>query len=200
MTSFLPIPLRHPPACVSMHHVCCPIISGMWVVTVETLLSWSPLVLHIWSGHGLVIMCPVATGVDQQRRPGFLLCESVWCELGRSPYLDLLGGDLVVRRVLRTCSAGTWSFAPPRRLARRGLDRSCRLVDLLGGVAVTWSFAPPRRLTWWGLDCSRHLMYLLGKWLERGIWASPWVPRSWVLNKSHHQTSEQCHYRDKLPI
>jgi hypothetical protein len=37
---------------------------------------------------------------------------------------------------LRIHSAGTWSFAPPRSLARRGLGRSPRLAALLGGDLI----------------------------------------------------------------
>jgi hypothetical protein len=99
----------------------CP-LSGTWVVTVETLLPWPPLVLHAWHGHGLVTTCPVTTVMDQQHRLGFPPCGFAWCDLGRmSCLIDLLGGDL--------------SFVPPRRLARQELGRSTRLVGLLGGRA-----------------------------------------------------------------
>jgi hypothetical protein len=68
-------------------------------------------------------------------------------DLGRSPRLaDLLAwgpgrssrsvGTMVGRPALQTCSARTWSVVLPRRLARRGLGRSSRLVDLLGGDLV----------------------------------------------------------------
>jgi hypothetical protein len=37
--------------------------------------------------------------------------------------VDLHGRGLVIRPASLTCSAGAWSFAPPHRLARRGLGR-----------------------------------------------------------------------------
>ena len=75
----------------------------------------------------------VAAVVGRQRRPEFLPCGSARLELGRSPRLaDLLGGDLVVRSASHTCSVGTWLFALPRRLARRGFDHMPLLADLLG--------------------------------------------------------------------
>jgi hypothetical protein len=87
-----------------------------------------PLVLYAWRGHGFVMTCPVTVVVmDQQSRSGFPPCGS------------------------------TWSYVLPRRLARGGLGRSPRIVDLLGGDLVacpasqtcsawTWSLAPPRGL------------------------------------------------------
>jgi hypothetical protein len=101
---------------------------------------------------------------------------------------------------------------PPRGLARcglarQGLGRTPRLADLLGeGLVVrptswislvgTWSYAPPRRFVWWGIGRSSSLIGFLRRdlvvrlvvltfstnGLERGLWASPWVPRSWVPN------------------
>jgi hypothetical protein len=51
--------------------------------------------------------------------------------LGPPPrrFVGLLGGDLVGHSALQACSMGTWSVAPPRRLAWRGLDRSLRLAQ-----------------------------------------------------------------------
>jgi hypothetical protein len=45
-------------------------------------------------------------------------------------------GSLVVRPASHNCSAGAWSFSPPHRHAWRGLGRSPRLADLLGGDLV----------------------------------------------------------------
>jgi hypothetical protein len=61
-----------------------------------------------------------------------------------------------------------WSFVPPRRLARRGFGRSLRLSHLLDGEFVIrpasqtrstmlWSFAPPRKLARWGFGRSPRL-------------------------------------------
>jgi hypothetical protein len=50
--------------------------------------------------------------------------------------MDQLGGYSVVHPASQICLTGTWSSAPPNRLARRGLRSSC-LTHLLGGE--TWS-------------------------------------------------------------
>ena len=50
--------------------------------------------------------------------------------------MDQLGGYLVVHPASQICLTGTWSSAPPDRLARRGLGRSSCLTHLLGGG--TW--------------------------------------------------------------
>jgi hypothetical protein len=66
------------------------------------------------------------------------------------------------------CLASTWSFTPPCGLAWRGFGHSPRLADLLDGDLVV----RPASQT-----CSA------GAWLVKGqrcLWASPWVPRSWV--------------------
>jgi hypothetical protein len=99
------------------------------------------LLLYVRSRCGLVMLCLVAAVVDRRIGPGSFLT-------------DPLDGDLVVHPTSPTCSVRAWSFAPPRKLARRGLGRSPRLADLLGGALVvhpasqtcsvdTWSFAPP---------------------------------------------------------
>jgi hypothetical protein len=167
---------------------------------------WSPFVLHTWLEHGLVMMCLVTVVVGQQRWPGFLPCGSAWRELGRSSHLaDLLSGDLIVRPVSQACSTKAWSFTPPHGLARRGLGCTPRLVALLGEglvvrltswicLAETWSYASPRRFAWRGIGRSSSLVRFLDRdlvvrpvvrtcsanGLERGLWAAPWVPRSWV--------------------
>jgi hypothetical protein len=125
----------------------------------------------------------VATIVGQQRQPEFLLCGSTRRELGRSPRLaKFLDGDLVARPDSQTCSAGTWSFGlpcrlacrrlwsfvPPRRLARWGFGRSLRLTDSLDGALVvrsasqtcsmgTLSFGPLCRLARRCFGCSPRL-------------------------------------------
>ena len=116
----------------------------------ETLLSWSPLVLYTCLRHSLRMMCHVTAVVAQQRHPRFLPCGSAWRDLGRMPRLagllggylvvrlaGLLGGDLVISPSSQTCSVGTLSYA-----------------------SALWT-------------CSAN-------GLERGLWASPWVPRFWA--------------------
>jgi hypothetical protein len=126
----------------------------------EDFVAVTPLVLYAWHGYGLVVMCHVTAVMDHQRRPGLPPCGSVW------------------------------SFALPRRLARRGLGCSPHLTYLLRGDLVirpasqtcsarTWSFAqpynlcsegiwlfaPPRRLTRWGLGHSPCLVDLFSRGL-----------------------------------
>jgi hypothetical protein len=112
---------------------------------------------------------------------------------------DSFGEDFVVCAASQTCSAGTWSFAPPRILARSIFGHSPRLVDLLGGGLVvcptlhtcsawTWSFALPHRLARRGLSRSPHHADLLGgdlvgKWARESLWVLHWVPLSWVPDK-----------------
>jgi hypothetical protein len=77
---------------------------------------------------------------------------------GCSPRLaGLLVIKLIVCPASLGCSAGTWSSASPRSVARHGLSRPLRLARLLdmdlvvcfssrGCLVGTWSFAPPRRV------------------------------------------------------
>jgi hypothetical protein len=152
------MPLNHPPACVSMRQACCPILSGTWIVTLETSLTWSPFVLHTWPEHGLV-MLHLAVGVGNAglgypltgslsedlivRPASHARSAGTWSSIllrrharrgfGSSYCLvGLLGGDLVVRLASQACSAGTWSFVSLHMLARRGLGHPFRLVGLLG--------------------------------------------------------------------
>jgi hypothetical protein len=82
----------------------------------------------------------VVVVVGRQHRPVFLPCGSAWQGFGRSPRLaNLLDRDLVARPALQTCSAGIWSFAPPRELAWRGIVRLPCLADLLDGDLVICS-------------------------------------------------------------
>jgi hypothetical protein len=182
--------------------VCCHVLYGMWVVTAETLMSRSPLVLHTWPD--VVWWCCVLS------RPSWVSsvslefphCGFAQWGLGRSPHLtDLFGEDLVVRPasqacstrtwsffpVSQVCSARTWSFISPHRLAWQGLDRSPHLVGLLSGDLVVrpapqvcsagiWSFVLPHRLARWGLDRSSRLTGLLNKWVGERLWALLWVP------------------------
>jgi hypothetical protein len=84
-------------------------------------------------GRGLKMVRPFVADVDQLRRAGVpssqvqlvgtrlfaLPCKLTRRGLGRPLRLaDLLGRDLVVHLTSQTCSAGTWSSAPPRGLAR----------------------------------------------------------------------------------
>jgi hypothetical protein len=124
----------------------------------------------MWTWFGDIVSCRGRSGpTTLARAPSLRIClMGNWSVapprrlarqgLGRSPCLtDLLGGGLVVRSALQTCSTGTWSFAPPRRPSQRGFGRSPCLADLLEGG---------------------------GDWLvngpKRGLWASLWVPLSWV--------------------
>jgi hypothetical protein len=86
-------------------------------------------------------------------------------QLGRS-LADLLGEGLVVRLASRNCSAGAWSFAPPRRLARWGFGHSPCLAELLGRDLVAGLL---HKLARWGLGRSPRLADLLG----RGLLARP---------------------------
>jgi hypothetical protein len=104
------------------------------------------------------MLCLVAAVVDQQRWPRLLPCGSTWWAIGWSPRLaDLLGRDLVVHPASQTCSTVAWSFAPPHRLARRGLGHSPRLVGLLSADLVV----RPASQT-----CSRGGGELVGKWAK----------------------------------
>jgi hypothetical protein len=132
------------------------------------------LVLYVRSGRGLVMLCLAVAVVRRLRRPEFLLRGSARRGLSCLPCLAcLLSGDLVVRPPLQACSMGTWSVAPPLKLARRGLGRSPRLAVLLGRDMVvcpalqtcsteTWSVILPRGLARRGLSRSSHLADLLG--------------------------------------
>jgi hypothetical protein len=86
----------------------------------EDFVVVTPLVLHAWCGYGLVTTCHVTAAVDQQRRPGLppcgsawslaLSCKLAWQGLGRSPHILSQWG--------LGCSAGTWSLAPHKSIAR----------------------------------------------------------------------------------
>jgi hypothetical protein len=108
-----------------MHQAMCPVLYGMWVIIVETLLSWPPLVLHTWTRHDLVMMCPVTVAVGQQRWLGSFLAGPLGMNLVVHPASQACSrGDLVVRLASQACSVGTWSFVPPRGLARWGLGHT----------------------------------------------------------------------------
>jgi hypothetical protein len=99
---------------------CCHVLSGTLVVTMEALLLWSPLVLHTWPKHGWVMLCLVAEVVDRWCLSGFPPCGFAWRGLDRpSCLVGLPDEDLVVRPASQACSARTWSFLPPRGLARQ---------------------------------------------------------------------------------
>jgi hypothetical protein len=85
----------------------------------------------------------------------------------------LLSGDLVVHPTSQTCSVETLSFAPPRSLAQRRLGRSPRITDLLGGDCLADLLIEDLVVRPASLSCSVNR-------LERSLWASPWVPYSWV--------------------
>lgn len=135
---------------------CCPILSGVWV-TVETSVLrsrrglyvvwwWCVLSRPMWaSGVGLGSFLVVPLGENLVVLPASQTCSAETC-LPR--FVNSFGEDLVVHPTLQTCSTGTWSFAPPRRLARLGLGHS------------------------------PHHANLLGKWARERLWASLWVARS----------------------
>jgi hypothetical protein len=178
------MPLNHPPARVSMRQACCPILSGTWIVTLETSLMWSPFVLHTWPRHGLV-MLHLAVGVGSASL-GYPLTGSfsedlivhpashahsvgtwssvlhrrlAWRGFGRpSRITGLLSRDLVVRLASYACSSGTWSSVVPCRLARRGPYRPPALQACSHGDLVVH---PPRRLAPRGLGHPSHLAGLL---------------------------------------
>jgi hypothetical protein len=97
----------------------------------------------------------------------------------------------------QTCSVGTWSFVPHRRLAWQGLGHPICIVDLLCGdlvvcsasqtcLAGTWSSSLPCKLAWWGLGRLVRLVDLLGEVLEAGpkqrFMGLLLVPCSWVFD------------------
>jgi hypothetical protein len=117
---------------------------------------------------------------------GSLLCTHLFSDTRSGPSSCSRFGDVASCRGRRgsatsTCVpslrirlAGAWLFAPPHRLARRGLGRSLRLTDLLGGDLIIrpasqtcsariWSFALPHRLARRGLDHMPRLADLLGE-------------------------------------
>lgn len=111
--------------------------------------SIHPLALHSDGDYSTSLQCairlsrcglrmahPVVANVGQMRRAGVpsSRVHSVRTRSFALPHgltrkgisrtlglVDLLGGDLVVCLAARTCSAGTWSYVSPRRLAQWGL-------------------------------------------------------------------------------
>jgi hypothetical protein len=93
----------------------------------------------------------------------------------------------------RIHSVRTLSFAPPRRLARRGLGRLPRLAYLLGRYLVilpaswtcsagAWSFAPPCILARRGLGRSPCLTDLLGGGLVGRPTTQTYLAGTWLVN------------------
>jgi hypothetical protein len=85
--------------------------------TVDKVQSWFDDAASCRGGHG-------PTALAQVRYLQIRLVEV--CPFAHLAYL--LGGGLVVCPALQTCSVGTGSVAPPRRLARRDLIRSPSLT------------------------------------------------------------------------
>lgn len=112
---------------------CCRVLSGMFVVTVETLMLRSPSVLYTWPGPGLVMSRVVQLTWINNIGSAHSSCRFVHQGLGRSSHLaELLGKDSIVRPAFLGCSARTWSSIPPRWVAQRRLARpSHRVCGLL---------------------------------------------------------------------
>lgn len=92
------------------------------------------LVLYVWPKRGLMMTRLVATNVGQRCQPMFLPYRSACQIFGRSPHLAYLHGkDLLVLLHRFVCRG---LVVPLCGLVRRGLGRSLRLVDSLGGNLV----------------------------------------------------------------
>lgn len=168
--------LRHPLACVGIHHS----ISDMQVtVETQTLRPLRPGLTAPTSSEGISVGACGDVALCETLR--YCMYEQRWfgdvvschgCRgLTASVWAPSLDGDLVIRTASQTCSVEAWSLASLRRFAGRGLSfalphrlarrETWSLAPLRRFAGQKLSFAPSRRLAWQGLGRSPRFVDLL---------------------------------------